>query len=606
MRGHELLPTGAGATPVDELVSRGRRRAESRDPAERARGISELLDARSRAGTGEREHDQAVRALAAAFRAASLPRLAHACAVHLGDEEQVAVLSTEVPARDRARAALLGVGARGPRRFVTAADLWREDGKLVGAARALERAEEWDRARALWSRLAALLGAGPRRYETALAWLNVVRTSQRLGDAREQRRAADLVVEHAEEAADAFLRADERERAFDALEVLVSLGRRTKRFEQALLGYVGRARILRQDRLIGFSTATYEEAIAHARHAGENSAAAELARELAELAASDDDGALWRRARREEAESARMAAVESGRPDALVEPMLLAAARAYADIGLFSRVAAVYGELGERARTPERRAYYAGAVARYASVPDRAAPRPLGGEARPPSVDLFHVDLAEWEADGSACEAAGDLLLDPECATLTRRRALTVQLAGLLCEPDAPTTPAAGVALVGQLATLEVYAMLSPLEHLARSPHLDVRASVAGALGRFRFKRALSIARSLAAEPELAQPLSSSIEQLSFAHGIDPLLRLARAPDERIARAALVALAELSHSDAGEVLLDYFVSGGDAERRLAGAVVEEHPSASLRSAAKRALEAADPTRRAIAARLAGP
>lgn len=602
MKGYQLLPRGDGGTPVDELLSRGRRRVESADPGERARGISELLDARARPSTPEREHEQAVRALVTAFSAAGMPRAAHACAVHVDDAQRVASLSSAVPPRDRARAALAGVGSRGRPRFADAADQWLLDGRLVGAARALERAEDWTRARALWSRLALLLGAGPRRYETALAWLNVVRASQRLGDGREQRRAAELVVEHAEEAADAFVRADERERAFDALDVLVSLGRRTKRFEHALPGYVGRARILRADRLVAFSTATYEEAVAHARHAGENSAAAELARELAELASADGDDALSRRARREEAESARMAAEERGRPEALVEPMLLAAARAYAELGLFSKVAAVYADLAARARADERRAYYGRAARRYDGLTDSAAPRPLGGEPRPPSVALHHVDLAEWEADGSAAEAAAELLLDPECAALTRRRALTVQLAALACEPDVERVPAAGVALTSQIASLEVYGMLAPLERLSRSPHHDVRAEVAAALGRFRFKRALSIARALAPDAALASALAPSIEQLSFAHGIDPLLRLAHAPDERVARAALVALSGVAHPDAGEVLLDYVVGGGEVERRLALSVLDERPSASLRRAASRALDADDPTRRALAAR----
>ncbi len=606
MLGHELLPRGGGATPVGELVSRGTRRVGSSDPAERARGISELLDARARPNAREHDHELATRALATAFAAAGLPRAAHACAVHVADERAVAALASRVPPRDRARAALAGVGAGGRPRFGDAAEAWLDDGKLVGAARALERAEEWDRARALWSRLAAQLGAGPRRYEASLAWLNVVRASLRLGDGVEQRRAADLVVEYAEEAADASLRADERERAFDALEVLVSLGRWTRRFEHALLGYVGRARILRTDRLITSSTATLVEAIAHARQVGENSAAADLARELAELARADGDDALHRRARLEEADSARMAAGESGRPDALIEPTLLAAARAYAEIGLYSKVDAVYRELSQRAATDARRAYYERARARYDGLLDEPVPRRRGDERRPQPIDLFHVDLSEWEAAGSAAEAAANLLLEPECAELTRRRALTAELAGLLCEPELDRAPAAGVALVSHLAPLEVYAMLSPLEHLSRSTHLDVRAAVAATLGRFRFKRALSIARALSLEPALAPHLASSIPQLSFAHGIDPLQRLAHAPDERIARAALTALAELSHRDAGEVLLDYLLAGSDAERRLARAVLDEHPSASLRQAAKRALDSPDPARRALAVHFANP
>ncbi|MCC6645617.1 MAG: hypothetical protein IT374_08610 [Polyangiaceae bacterium] len=606
MNGHKLLPGTPGATPVDQLVSRGQRRVASGDPRERARGITDLLDARARPGARDVDHERALSALVPALLAADLPRPAMACAIALGDERLVAGLGARVPPRDRATAAALGVGSGGAPRLREAAALWQEDDRVVSAARALERAEAWGEARALWSRLASRLDDGALSYESALAWLNVVRASIRLGDADAQRRAAELVVERAEIAADAARRADERERAVDALEILVLLGRHTRRFEHALPGYVGRARTLRRDRLVRFATATFAEAIAHARQAGDNAAAAELARELASLAQADGDDALARRARREEADSARMAAAETGRPDALVEPMLLAAARAYAELGAFSRVDVVYAELAARAPTQARRDYYARARARYEGLTDRPWPAPLGVEARPPPLDLFHVDLAEWEAGGSAAEAAVDLLLDPACTILTRRRALTVQLAGLLCEPGLDRVPEAGVALVSQVACLEVYAMLSPLERLSRSPHADVRAAVADALGRFRFKRALRVARALAVDPALAPRLAPSIERLAFAHGIDVLLELARSPDPHVAPAALRALAQISHPDAGEALLELLVEAGARAREVALSVLDAHPSAPLRSAARRALDSDDPTRRALAARLVGP
>lgn len=596
-----MLPDGAGLARFDELLSRGKRRLGSRDLVERELGVGDLLDAIRRANANEREINAALHALSRGFSSINRPRLAHAVAVFQRDVDLVRALDSAVLPRDRARARIASGSDRAA--FAAAAEELEADGLLVSAARAFERAEAWARARALWSRLAGQLAGSPERYEASLAWLNVVRASLRLGDEREARRTAALVVENAEEAADGFLRTNERERAFDALDVLVALGRRTKVFEHALLGYVGRARILRQDRLTTFSTATFEEAIAHAREAGENTAAADLARELAQLARADGDRALYTRARRDEAESSRMAALEEGRAAGLVEPMLLSAARAYADCGHFRSVGSVYVELSRRAATAPRRSYFARAATRYDGRVDPPLSRSSALDARPAAADLHFVDLVEWEGRGSAAEAAAELLFDPACADLTRRRALSVQLAGLLAEPDLDTDARAGVALVGAIAQLEVYAMLSPLEHLARSPHRAVLRAVAGALGHFTFKRTFSTVRQLAGEPELQTKLADAVASLAFAHGIDPLLRLARTADGELARAALSALASIGHRDAGEALLDYLVAGGDAERQQLFTVLERTPSSSLRAAAKRAIDASDPTRARLAQQL---
>ena len=61
------------------------------------------------------------------------------------------------------------------------------------------------------------------------------------------------------------------------------------------------------------------------------------------------------------------------------------------------------------------------------------------------SVEVWHVDLVEWEQRGSAAEACADVLLDKRWPDLIRRKAMLARLTAL---------PRAGAPLLSALAEL--------------------------------------------------------------------------------------------------------------------------------------------------------
>src|SRR5262249_43359168 len=142
--------------------------------------------------------------------------------------------------------------------------------------------------------------------------------------------------------------------------------------------------------------------------------------------------------------------------------------------------------------------HYGRARGRYRDAQDLpidAAPLPAHLRHEVGFPEVWHVDLVEWEQGGSASQACGDIVLDPgQWSEGTRRRAMLARLGALSVEgPPAPGQrgPAmeAHVRLAEQLALVELYTILSPLEHLFRRPEPQVRAAVVKALSRFLYKR---------------------------------------------------------------------------------------------------------------------
>jgi HEAT repeat protein len=194
--------------------------------------------------------------------------------------------------------------------------------------------------------------------------------------------------------------------------------------------------------------------------------------------------------------------------------------------------------------------------------------------------DVWHVDLVEWEQQGSASQACGDIVLDAvSWSEQTRRRAMLARLTALALEHEeqkgaSPPGVLTGlrVALAEQLAVVELYTILSPLERMLRRPEQAVRLAVVRALARFSYKRTfISVREALAdADPTIVAEAARALEQLHFPHAFDPLARIYRESNVALVRMAAVrALAKIDTLEAAEMLLGVIEHDGGEERAAA-------------------------------------
>jgi tetratricopeptide (TPR) repeat protein len=489
-----------------------------------------------------------------------------------------------VPPVDRART----LAAAGD--MAAAAREMENAGLVAAAAIYREKARDWQGARALWSRLAQVSargkepGSGADAYNAALVQFNLARCAKQCGDKRQAREAIVASVRLLEEAADHFESVGQRERAFDCFQVLVQIGRESTMFEDVLEGFVNCIRILREDHLKYFALQYFEDALSSAKEQGEFSAAATLAREASDYArALGMDAAathyilqqadLWRAVAKQH--------LERGAPAEIAENALLAAILAFGEVGQFARVGKLYSELALMDLEAARRAHYARAAERYKGVRDEAldaAPLPAHLRQDNHFPDVWHVDLIEWEQQGSAAEACADVLLDKRWPDLIRRKALLSRLTAFAVEgyvEDARTRAAAMTArvkLAEQLAQLQLYAVLSPLEKLFERPEREVKVAVLGAMQTLFFKRSFITVRAGLRDPDAAvlAQAARAVESLYFQHAFDPLARIVReAPQPAVRASALRALARVDTVEAAEFLLGILEHGAPADRAAA-------------------------------------
>ena len=135
--------------------------------------------------------------------------------------------------------------------------------------------------------------------------------------------------------------------------------------------------------------------------------------------------------------------------------------------------------------------------------------RPPAADARPGEYvappDVWHVDLLEWEEQGSGAEVCADVVLDAEDNTdrITRRSALFARLVALSAEQEAGSAAAqAGVVLARHLAPIGLYSVLAALERLYRSPDSEVRHAAVGGAGPLLLQTHVRDARTRAPRPE--------------------------------------------------------------------------------------------------------
>lgn len=481
-----------------------------------------------------------------------------------------------VPPVDRART----LGTMGD--MAGAAREMENAGLVAAAAIYREKAEDWQGARALWSRLGQVTATGADAYNAALVHFNLARCAKNCKDTRQAREATVAAVRLLEEAADHFESVGQRERAFDCFQVLVQIGRESNMFEDVLEGYVNCIRILREDHLKYFALQYFEDALGAAREKGELSAAATLAREASDYARTLGMPAssahytimqaeLWRDVSRQH--------IERGAPAEIAENALLAAILAFGEVGQYQRVGKLYEELGSMDLEDMRRKHYARASQRYTGVRDDpidSAPLPAHLRQDNHFPDVWHVDLLEWEQRGSAAEACADVLLDKRWPDLIRRKAMLARLTAFAVElrPDDSSAPAisARVRLAEQLAQLQLYAVLSPLEALFQRPERQTKVAVLAAMQTLFFKRSFITVRAglRDSDPAVIDQAAKAVESLYFQHAFDPLSRIVReAPQPAVRASALRALARVDTMEAAEFLLGVLEHGAPADRAAA-------------------------------------
>lgn len=484
--------------------------------------------------------------------------------------------SQNAPPIDRARTfAAMGDYASAAREVENA-------GLVAAAAIYREKADDWAGARALWSRLGQVSQTGQDAYSGALVQFNLARTAKHCNDPRQAKSAIVAAVRLLEEAADHFESVGQRERAFDCFQVLVQIGREGGMFEDVLEGFVNCIRILREDHLKYFALQYFEDALSAAKERGELSAAATLAREAAEYARALGMSASAAHYTLLQADLWRGVATqhkERGSPAEIAENAVLAAILAFGEMGQYKRVGQLYEELAAMDLDEMRKTHYARASKRYAGVRDEpleSAPLPVHLRQDNHFPDVWHVDVLEWEQNGSAAEACADVLLDKRWPDLIRRKAMLARLTALFAEARptdvSPPVTNARVRLAGELAQLQLYAVLSPLEALFARQEKQVKTAVLAAMQTLFFKRSFVTVRSALREsdPQILDQAARAIEALYFQHAFDPLSRIVReAPQAAIRASALKALARVDTLEAAEFLLGILEHGAPPDRSAA-------------------------------------
>jgi HEAT repeat protein len=190
------------------------------------------------------------------------------------------------------------------------------------------------------------------------------------------------------------------------------------------------------------------------------------------------------------------------------------------------------------------------------------------------TAEVWRVDVLEWERAGSAAEACADVMVDARLPDFVRRKAMLARLTALTVEGEVPGrtgTSEACVRLAGELGQLQLYAVLSPLEHLFERPERDVRIAVLAAIETLFFKRSFVTVRAGLVDPDarVAARAAAATEALVFEHAFDPLARLAQATDANVRGSAIKAIARIDTTEAAEFLLGVLEHGARSDRTVA-------------------------------------
>jgi hypothetical protein len=513
-----------------------------------------------------------------AYVALDRTRAAATVALYLGDVQGARRLSQRQPL-DLARCAQqIGDHTSAAKRF-------EEAGWLGHAAIQLEEAGNHRAARILWENL----GEEPRLrddpYTAGLVRFNLSRACARLGDKTAARRYSIQAMHLLEAAADGFETQGLRERAFDCYQVLLTIGREGS-FENLAEGYLNCIRILREDNLKYYVLQYYEDFQALALERRELHAAATLFREASDFARRQSmPYARYYKLRGAETHlaNAQQILTKGGTPE-MAENAYAAAIDAFNELGLYSKVREIYGQLASLPLADKRRARYARLRSRLVEMEDDKErftqfPEYLRLDTAYP--EIWRLDVIEWEQNGDPAETMAEVLQDTKWPDFTRRRALLCRLAQL-GSGETVLRDSTLEALANYLGRVEIYAALAPLEHIYTHDSPRVRAAVLRAVRQLFFKRSfVLVIQGLAdADAQVRKEALAAVSQLHFGHAFDPLSRIHReTSDRQVRNAALASIAKIPSPEAVELLIDVLCHGDKQEREQARDLLvrAEHP-----------------------------
>jgi tetratricopeptide (TPR) repeat protein len=552
---------------TDEKIARAKAHLRSGQTYEAARllaGVAEEVH------LVDRDYDEAMYLLAQTLASAQQMRAAATVMLYLRRGEEMRRLSEGHPI-DMARACL----ARERPDPREAARHFRTARWPAHAAIACEKAGDFVTARALWDEVSGDPRLREDPYVAALVSFNLGRVLGKLGDDAGAHRCRVRAMRLLEEAADVLEARGLRDRAFDCFQVLLTLGIETGSFENLAEGYVNCIRILREDHLKYYALQYYEDFIGKAEAAGEHHAVATMLHEAADYARNL--GLPFQATLRvREAQAWQRAAdgiLAAGGAAELAENALLAAISAYSGAGMHGRAVQLFRALAALPLDEKRTQRYRALHARFAEARDeQASPPPLPEYLKQPVnyPDIWNVDVIEWEEQGDAVEACGEILLDATLPSYVRRRALVARLVPLMSpQPGHPDTLAI---LAERLGEVQVYSVLAPLEHLFERGPARVRASVLSAARKLYFKRTFVVINRGVGDGDLAvrRKAQEAIAALHFPHAFDPLSRLHRdSVDPEVRRSALFSIGRIQSLEAVEYLIGVVAHGSAEERAMA-------------------------------------
>ena len=258
----------------------------------------------------------------------------------------------------------------------------------------------------------------------------------------------------------------------------------------------------------------------------------------------------------------------------MAENAYAAAVDAFNELGHYSKVRATYVQMSALELGDKRRERYARLAGRLGGLRDDDTPCPGFPDyqrADVPYPEIWRLDVIEWEQAGDPAETMADLVVDSRVPDSVRRRALVVRLFQLAAG-EGPLRPPQLAAIAAQLARVETYAVLAPLEKMLEHEQASVRAAALNAVRTLFYKRSfIAIRRGLAdPAPEVRAAAVGAVQALHFGHVFDPLQRIYReSEDQDVRRAALHSLGQISSVESVEVLIDVLRSGVPAERTIA-------------------------------------
>jgi tetratricopeptide (TPR) repeat protein len=378
-------------------------------------------------------------------------------------------------------------------------------------------------------------GAGARHAAldpTPPARFNVARMSRVAGDERRARHGGRRASAGRSRRP---LRVDgQRERAFDCYHVLIAIGELDKTLEHVLEGSVNAIRILSEDNLRYHALRLYDHAIRVAEQAGETSAAATIAREMASYARKQGLSRIALRGVLLQANLWQTVAEQTlarGGPAQLAENAYVASLLAAAEAGQYTRVGDTYEKLGELAIDPQRRQAYARSAQRTSALETPARPRaarraPGRAHSRPTS--------------GTSIDRMGESMATPPKRARTwcsiRRRERPHHAAHGAGGPSggarrrirAAAQPAnAAVVVANYLAPIGLYTLIAPLEAAFARPEPKCAWQPCAPLALL-LQAHVRDPRAGAARPRSlrSREATAALERLRFDHAFDPLAHL--------------------------------------------------------------------------------